>query len=489
MRNDTNRITWLFHIISIVLVVALVVSAVFCAVYYGRSEPVSSIPSEPDFSEDIAKLEEEITLLEEKIEDYEGQIQGYQRLITDYEDRIMALLNDSASDDLIVTELRKQISILEEKSNALNSQIVAAKAEILSLTEQIESYDSLVVLDGQAKLDRLNSLMKILTENAPWRQLTKKVEYEITDPATGLPQVMTQEIAYEQYPNISFYYEDLTTGYVISYNSTEIRYAASLVKAPYIYCVLKEISDFYYRKHHYDAAGNLLYDENGNRLFEGTHPNYNEDGTLIFLEGEEKYDLSRSWTYDAETMYKEGSGVIKKEESGFQLTYRELIEHVILHSDNIALNVIREMFGTTAYTTEAKKIGVKGSSYGFMQLSAKDCSVWLKEMNLFMTENSVFMNETMTYGQWLKEMMLNAGFKILIQGGVSAEVAHKYGWDTNAFHDMGIVYDEHPYVLVIMTDLDEGSSAENNVVVKYFVSLVRAINQLHRSFYPVQTAQ
>ena len=57
--------------------------------------------------------------------------------------------------------------------------------------------------------------------------------------------------------------------------------------------------------------------------------------------------------------------------------------------------------------------------------------------------------------------------------------AHKYGWDEDSYHDMAIVYDEHPYILVIMSDLDAGGTEEN----KYIRDIARSIHSIHKNFY------
>ena len=69
---------------------------------------------------------------------------------------------------------------------------------------------------------------------------------------------------------------------------------------------------------------------------------------------------------------------------------------------------------------------------------------------------------------------------VMIGYGVSPKkIAHKYGWDTNAYHDMAIVYDEHPYVLVFMSNMDQGGSQVN----AYIQKVVSLIDDFHENFY------
>ena len=54
-----------------------------------------------------------------------------------------------------------------------------------------------------------------------------------------------------------------------------------------------------------------------------------------------------------------------------------------------------------------------------------------------------------------------------------------FGWDKEAYHDAGIVYNEKPYILVIMTDMDEGGDEVND----YIKSIIKKIDIMHRNFY------
>jgi len=272
---------------------------------------------------------------------------------------------------------------------------------------------------------------------------------------------------------LAFYYQDMSTGYTLSYNSDDIMYSASLIKAPYVYSMLKTVADFEYQKRNFAADGSPLYDEEGNPLFEGAHPNLDENGNILYAEGEEKFNLNRIWTFDKESMNEEGSGVIKDYDSGFQLTYRELATYALKYSDNVAFSQLRKMFGYTEYYAIARSLGVKGSSYGFMQLSADDCGKFLEAIYAFIEENEV-------YGGLIRDAMLESNYPYLIPYNVSpAKAAHKYGWDHDSYHDMAIVYNDHPYILVIMTDLEDGGNSANS----YIASVVKAINTIHKNFY------
>ena len=276
------------------------------------------------------------------------------------------------------------------------------------------------------------------------------------------------------YPELSFAYYDIDSGEEITYNSAEIRYSASLIKAPYIYAVLREIEEFEKNKHDFDKDGNPLYDENGEPLFEGNHPNYDEDGKIIYLEGEEKYDLSEKWIYDSETMLTEGSGEIMEMDDGLELTWYELFDYALLYSDNIAFAQLRDRFGYSSFYKMINEIGIRGVETDFMNLSADDCVLFLREFyDYFETgsEYALHMKDCMTKSKHLE--MICANYP-------SGMAAHKYGWDIDAFHDMAIVFDEHPYIIVIMTDYDDGGEEPTD----FIGDVTGLVKEIHAEMYP-----
>lgn len=276
------------------------------------------------------------------------------------------------------------------------------------------------------------------------------------------------------YPELSFAYYDIDSGEEIAYNSAEIRYSASLIKAPYIYAILREIEEFEQNKHDFDKDGNPLYGEDGEPLFEGNHPNYDEDGKIIYLEGEEKYDLSEKWVYDSEAMFTEGSGELMNEEDGFELTWYELLDYALLYSDNIAFAQLRDRFGYSSFYKMTKEVGIRGVDTGFMNLSADDCVLFLRELYDYFEAGSDYalhMRDCMTKSKHLE--MICANYP-------EGMAAHKYGWDIGAFHDMAIVLDEHPYIIVIMTDYEDGGEEPTD----FIGDVTELVKQLHAETYP-----
>lgn len=452
-----------------VLSVILAVTMVLCGwlyIFYESPDEIATRNKAEHLSTQLHDAQETISeytaimnSLREQLSDLSADLAIKLDQIAALETKVSILLDEETASDAYQQLLLDEISRMKTEAEEDRKQIA-------ELSELIANYENITTLNFGIQAKKISDLlMKVAVTNRPQRTITT----EITDPETG-ETVVHQEIIDS---SVSFYYRDLQTGYTISYESDNIMYAASLVKAPYIYTMLKTVADFEYNKLNFDSDGNPLYDEEGKPLYEGNHPNLDEEGKIIYLEGEEKYDLSRLWTFNKEEMAVEGSGIIQKMEDGVQLTYLELATYALQYSDNIAFAEIRKMFGYTEYLSMARSIGVRGSSHGYMKLSADDCGIFLGAIYDFIETNDV-------YGTLMKDAMIAANYPVLIPAGVSPTVtAHKYGWDEDSYHDMAIVYDEHPYILVIMTDLDAGTSKE----ILYVRDIVCAIHSIHRNFY------
>lgn len=355
----------------------------------------------------------------------------------------------------------------ESKTETETEPITETESEV---TTSIDEYLELIGNYGDAATDnfgkyaaKYNKLLDLLKlENRPIR------EHPAETDANG------EKLAPAKTPaNVAFAYVDLTTGYSFSYNADEVLFCASVVKAPYVCTILKEVEAFEQRKHDFAADGTPLYDANGNALFEGAHPNYDENGKIIYLKSEEKYDLSRTWTYNKEKHYVSGSGEIQKMEDGVTFTYLELVEYTLRYSDNIAFKALTDAFTRELYINAAKEMGMVGINRQFYYMSANDCMI-AAEMIYDYFETGT------TYALFMKEAMMKTQHRVMIPSAVSPlGCAHKYGWDIDSYHDMAIVFDEHPFALVVMTDLDGGRAQDNT----YIKSIAKAILDLHQSFY------
>ncbi|MBN8201492.1 serine hydrolase [Bacillus sp. NTK034] len=229
------------------------------------------------------------------------------------------------------------------------------------------------------------------------------------------------------YPNISIYYENLSTGEKYSYNSSKIRPAASTIKLPLALFV-------------YDLAS------------------------------KGKINLNEKLTYRSHHYYG-GSGVIQNDRVGTSYTIRDLLKKCIVYSDNIAFIMLREKVGKSNFINYAKSLGGKTVYPSGMNVtSANDLSVYLKKVWNFAEKNP-------KYGNELLNLLANTAYKETIAPGLASnKVAHKVGYIPKdlIYNDAAIIMDDQPYILVIMTT---GIPVEQDV--KFISSLAGRVHVYH----------
>ena len=433
--------------------------------------------------------------LDEQIEEMLALIQSRDSELDQKEEDISAL-------NTLIEQIRSEIAAKEARAAELEQEIDALeqKNELsMLISEKMRESRNEALADAEELKRKMDLLIRAAEEETAaepeYIPETEPIPAEPEIPAVTEPELTEAEqilfdllkysapdryvkaedgSVYSERPHIEYAYYDFTTGKSITYQSDQVIYAASVIKAPFVYAVIREIEEFENRKRDFDDTGNPLWDENGEPLFEGDHPNYDGEGNLIYLPGEEKYNLDEIWTFDPETMMEEGSGEIMSKPAGFQLTWRELIEYALLYSDNIAFAQIRQRFGYTSFYQLVAELGIQGTATGFMNLSADDCVKFLTVMHDYMAAGS-------DYALWMKDCMTRSKhLVILARQYPEGTCAHKYGWDIDAYHDAAVVFDEHPYALVVMSDLHDGG----DVVNAYFGEIAAATKRIHAEQYP-----
>ena len=339
----------------------------------------------------------------------------------------------------------------DDRIKLLNEQIAEKNAAIASLDETITRYKDIYAVDVRDQMEMVNELTELIEDGAPLHNL--KEGMETSELKVGDIDEEGNEITekyFYDYPEISVYYEDLSTGFRYTYNASDIMYSASVVKAMYIVSLLEDVSAAY------TAA---------------EEARENPDDPLTFEN--EIYDIENNKWILTEAAKKTGSGKLKDMDEGTEFTYLELVQYAITEGDNTAFFELRRVFEYDSFYALASKLGVKSMSGSFNNLSAEDAGKFLRHIYEFIESGDRF-------GEILKEYMMSTKFNILIPSAVyPTKVAHKYGWDEDAYHDAGIVYDEKPYILVIMTDMDEGGDDVND----YIKEIAKKINKLHKNFY------
>lgn len=279
---------------------------------------------------------------------------------------------------------------------------------------------------AQAELDaRLSEILNWLEKAVPSYKTAEETDAEgnVTKPS-------------EEYkPPVSFYYMDLKTGCSMAYNEEQVFYTASIIKEPYVLWALREIE----KAEAENAAVGTKFDVNS-----------------VFVYTEDKY--------------RSGSGTIQKSEYGTAYSYLELLKLSITQSDNVAFAEIRNIYGRGGFNSFSESLGVVSPKRSLYSASAREMGAYLEETYRYFESGT-------KYAEMLKSWMLSTNHRVMIPSAVNpARAANKYGWDIEAYHDMAIVFDENPYLLVIMTELDNGSGADN----RFIRELVGKINTAHR---------
>lgn len=205
----------------------------------------------------------------------------------------------------------------------------------------------------------------------------------------------------------SFLYQDLYSGFTVSYNEDAPIFTASTIKAPA-----------------------MIY------LYEGaSRGEVNLDEVLTYTS---KY-------------YSGGTGVLQNRSVNTNYSIEELVGYTIHNSDNIAYRMLMDRFSRKEMYEFWKGKGTKyifsdDTIWGFV--SAKDASIYMRELYRFY-------NDDKEYGTRLMEHFKNASWKLVTDKSGRLNTANKGGWSGIAIHDVAIVFDKNPYILVVMSNLGE----------------------------------
>jgi len=400
---------------------------------------ISRLEGDQDLSlNNIAGMHDSILSLENDCKQLEDEIKAVEaereQLIKDFED----------SDE--------QYKILNGKLRDLNSKLEEKQVEIEKLRENILKLENVYSININRQFEIISEIRLLLEEKAPLR----KVKVEKVDEDGQLTEVIE-----EVYPKIAIYYEDITKGYTYSYNDEEVFYSASCLKAPLALSILEKASE---------EAENIRIAEESASL------NTDEDGAPETLPAEQYnrvYDFDSVFTYIKEDSYQVGSGKIKNDPDGTEYTYLELMDYMLRYSDNVAFNEIKEKYGVKEFVNLAYRLGTTALKKDLVSMTALDGAKVMRAIYNFIIgdfEYSDFMYDAMSNG---------TAHSVLIPFTVGKPTVHKYGWDVDAYHDIAVVFDENPYILIFLSDMDTGTDEVN----QYVRSIIKLINELHENFY------
>ncbi|MFA6948419.1 MAG: serine hydrolase [Eubacteriales bacterium] len=335
-------------------------------------------------------------------------------------------------------------SRLEARIGELEDELSRRKNEISNLNNTIENLESVYSLDLNKQFTLLNSLNELL-ENPPEYDTGETREVKGDDGSIKKEPVMEKH-------KISVYYEDIQNGYKYACDADTAYSTASLIKAPFVLAILREA---------------VREDDEIKAALEA--------GTLSEAEAAEYprvYDFTKKFTYTDE-FYAEGSGKIKDDKEKTEYTYLELIDYLMRYSDNVAYKVLKDEYGIDAFRSMIYELGCTSMYKSLSFMSAADCGKIMKAVYAFIAEENI-------YSQFLYDAMTNSAHPVMIVYSVyPSKAAHKYGWDSEVYHDMGVVYAENPYVVSVLTDMSEGGDDVND----YIQQIIKLISQLHSNFY------
>ena len=248
-----------------------------------------------------------------------------------------------------------------------------------------------------------------ITEDDNSEELAKAYEdcldrpYSVADETEVLQGAKVQLDSYLARYKTSVGYEELKTGYTYSYNPDKVYYGASVLKllaATYIYSKA--------------SLGEI--------------------------------DLNTTMTYTSKYSWSE-SLEMKKHKFGDNITLRDLVRYAVTVSDNSAYQMLVSYIGRQNLKNFGLDLGAKYTLNGgdnFGSLTTGDAIIYLETLN-----NCI--NNNVELGGELKQVFLSALQNDLALPDYGIEAAHKYGEYKPNYHDIGIVYDENPYLVAVLT--------------------------------------
>ena len=219
-----------------------------------------------------------------------------------------------------------------------------------------------------------------------------------------------------------------------------------------------------------DIQSGFTYMFNPDRVFFSASINKAKHALYLYHLAEQGLlNMSRVHTY-TEYDHWEGTGRIQDMEFGSTFTTRELLRRSIRDSDNIAFRMLIRSYGLRGYMDFVREIGADESlirNITGSNSTARDAGLWAYAIYQYLISDGA-------YAQTFKTDLLNT----LTIIRADYPIASKYGWATNAFHDMGIVFADSPYILVILSDM-----YQNNGAFAPFSRISRKVEEFHRRYF------
>lgn len=234
----------------------------------------------------------------------------------------------------------------------------------------------------------------------------------------------------EQQEKVAYYYEDINTGSILSYNSNILFYAASTIKV--LVCVM-----------------------------------------LLEMAQNNEIDLDDELLVSMDDI-KQDTGIIKYQQSDTFYTIRELIRLSIVESDNTAYIKLVNHIGKDNLKEYGTRLGAKYTLEGkdlFGLINCDDMIIYWKKIKEFI-DNSI-------YGIELYDWLSNPSYWIVESENIDGyPFIKKYGSFDVAYHEAGYVDSKNPYYMIILTQKFKSDDKQNfvNETAKKIYKIHRLIN-------------
>ncbi len=224
---------------------------------------------------------------------------------------------------------------------------------------------------------------------------------------------------------MSIYFYDVETGYEAFVNSGVHYPVASIVKIPY--CV------FIYEK---------------------------------LTSGEISPDLVL--TYEKRHHF-HGTGIIAKGSFGDQYTVLQLLKLAVTESDNVAFEMLKDLSTWEEFTQYCIDNGFSHETdtrAKYQKLCLESAGASGRMLARFLQSDSPFVDDFKYDLTHTKNRMIRSTYTVY----------RKYGWTKFAFHDVAYIDAPHPYVLVVLTNI-EGEENIDYILYKEVSMLVEEFSQ------------
>lgn len=176
---------------------------------------------------------------------------------------------------------------------------------------------------------------------------------------------------------------------------------------------------------------------------------------------DKKIDLNDTIKYTKK--YKDSNSPYLKDVSyGTEISLKDLVKYAIIYSDNSAHKMLMNYIGKDKLKEYGESLGAtnvlsKSNEYG--NVDVNDVLSYLKKLN-----------ELISVNDELKEIYMEANDNSLSD----LDTVLSYSIYSNYNHRMGIVYDENPYIIIILT---------SDIKTDEIKDISNKVNELHKEFY------